>query len=203
MQNIGNYNTTQSEIDIVRYWLNLNGYQNVVKIFKDPNANDSDVIVQFANGTRCSFEVKNEGYNRFNKYHDLGIDYISVCEFKNTTTEGKWKTGIKNPLDHYSFLNDLNITSSNFKWGKLIYSKANIWLFYVSKDGKINNSSITYIEAFCGLGMTSAEFLIYLQSYCKFSVNNKLGNQQSANDTFDSATFFINKDDKFLDRYKF
>ena len=133
MQNIGNYNTTQSEIDIVRYQLNLNGYQNVVKIFKDPDANGSDVIVQFANGTRCSFEVKNEGYNRFNKYHDLSIDYISVCEFKNATAEGKWKTGIKNPLDHYSFLNDLNITSSNFNGVKLYIQKLIFGYFMFQK----------------------------------------------------------------------
>ena len=188
----GNYNMHQAEINVVKDWLTNNGI-SFLSVIKYTNANDADVIVTLANEKCFTVEVKEESAYRINNYNDLGIDYISVCKYKQGVNGDKWKGSPKLPSKHESFINDLNEKSPGFKWGKVKYSKADIWLFFCRENG-----AYKFIEGFEGTYIKSPIFFNYLVQNCKFTVNNKPTSQLSYGDSHDSATFFINRRDPML-----
>ena len=106
----GNYNTTDKEVRVIAKIFDLYGipYKN---ISKHQNADDADILVVLPNSNKILIEVKEEFINRFSKYGDLGIDFISAFFFKNPKDESKWKGSPKRPEQLDSFLSSINIVS--------------------------------------------------------------------------------------------
>lgn len=190
----GNFNTLEREIDIVKQILNIEKIP-YIRVEKFGNPNDGDILVVFKNGKNVLIEVKEEKIKRFEKYGDLGIDYISTFYFKNRFDESNWK-GLHNPSEHERFIETID-TKKNFKPGKLTYSKSDLWLFFVVDD----YGELFYYNFFDGIEMTSENFKHYLKENCKFAVNNKSSNQLSCYDNYQSACFFINHNDSVLKKF--
>lgn len=189
----GNYNTTDKEVSIVARIFDMNKIP-YKSISKHQNADDADVLVVLPNDNEILIEVKEEFINRFSKYGDLGIDFISAFYFKNPRDESIWKGAPKRPERLDSFLSSINIQ----KPGKLLYSKAHLWLFFVFDS----SNNLYYHAFFDGNKMTSEEFYNYLSKNHLFAVNNKPYWQLSHGDAHQSACFFINHTDPFLNKYK-
>ena len=193
----GNFNTAEREVSVVKRILTANGvkFQSVTK-YSDPNA--GDVLVILEDGKNVLIEVKEEKFERFQKYGDLGIDLYSVFQFKEPELATKWKGSPKSGMLINDFYNDID-KNKTFKKGKISYSKSDLWLFFtVNSDNKID-----YYSFFPGYFMKSKGFKQYLKENCVFAVNNKPNSQLSSNDTFHSAVFFINHKNKYLNSYKF
>ena len=77
--------------------------------------------------------------------------------------------------------------SDSFKWGKLEYSKADLWLFFTADS----NGNIVRHAFFPGSYMTSEPFKQYVYTHCQFAVNNKPAWQRSYYDRHKSAVFFM------------
>lgn len=136
LENIsGNYNTTSEEEKAVITFLNKHNvpYREIHK-YSDPNA--GDIMVRFENNMYSLFEVKRESIERISKYNEYGIDFISSLIFKDKDDLEKWK-GLHNPNEFNSFMSKIDYTNPHFKWGKIYYSYADVWLFYC-KDNKGN-----------------------------------------------------------------
>lgn len=189
----GNYETAQKEIDSVKEILNIEGIE-FQKIIKSPNADDGDVLVDLKDNKKILIEVKEENYERFSKYGDLGMDFISVFYFKNNAS--KWKGSPKPHQLLSEFFNDIDKTKP-YKEGKIYYSKSDLWLFFVKVSDEYS-----YYAFFDGSKMTSKEFKDYLFNNCKFSVNNKPKWQLSHTDSHNSSVFFINHENPFLNNYR-
>lgn len=193
----GNFNTTEREVSVVKRLFALNGVK-VQSITKHKDANAGDVLVILEDGTRLVIEVKEEKFERFQKYGDLGIDLLSVFQFKRPELAEKWKGSPKSGKFINEFYNDIDLHST-FKKGKISYSKSDLWLFFsVNPENKIS-----YYSFFPGNFIKSKEFKLYLKNNCVFTVNNKPNTQLSSNDSFHSAVFFINHKDHYLDSHKF
>ncbi len=187
----GNYNTHEREIYIVKRILDATNirYTNVEKCL---NADECDVLVYIENHqTPISVEIKEENYNRFNRYGDLGIDYLSAFQFKNSSSSNIWY-GVR-PASA-DLLMDFENSIDILKMGKIYYSKADLWLFYCLDDA----DDLYYHSWFLGTDMVSDEFKDYLRNNCLFAVNNKPNTQMSRHDHHESAVFYINKNDDFL-----
>ncbi len=189
----GNYHTTTREINIVSRIFSMHGI-NYKSITKHQNANDGDILVVLPDDRKILIEVKEENYKRFSKYGDLGIDFISACFFKNLHDETIWKGSPKKPNRLALFLDSIKVQ----KYGKLSYSKSDLWLFFVCDE----NENLYYHAFFDGRKMTSEEFYNYLSKSCLFAVNNKPAWQLSHGDAHHSACFFINHRSAFLNQYK-
>ncbi len=187
----GDFNTAEKEIKCVCDIFTQQGivFENVEK---NPNDDEGDILVTLKDGKVINIEIKEESYERFNKFGDLGVDFISVFYFKKEALN--WKGAPKNPRLLDKFLNDIDKTK-HFKYGKLYYSKADLWLFFVNGP-----SGFCYYEFFDGPAMTSKEMKEYLFDNCYFAVNNKPYWQISYNDRYNSAVFFINHKNEFLNR---
>ena len=183
----GNYNTEDEEMSIVRFLLIESGIK-FDNIYKSSNADNEDIIVEI-NGNQIKIEVKLESPYRINRYNDLGIDFISAFNFRSAKYENKWKGSPKNPALLEEFESEINI----LKNGKIIYSKADLWLFY-----SVDNDIIIFNDWFPGEYMTSDVFIYYLRQHCNFAINNKPKTQMSYYDNHQSAVFFINRNDKYL-----
>lgn len=193
----GNVNTTDEEIKVVIDWMEkmISPYkiQSIVHnsekdIYKYNDANAGDVMVRFKNSVFSLFEVKQESYERFKQYGEYGIDFISCLVFAQGVDPDKWK-GVQKPEKIDEFIKDLDPFSSNFKWGKIAYSYADVWLFYVKNP---NTGEYEVLEAYCGRKMQGIDFYSYMKRNCVFTVNNKPADQMSHSDTWASATFFVN-----------
>lgn len=191
----GNYSTWDREIRVVKKILDENNiaYRSVDKY---DDADDGDILVILDSGKQFVIEVKEEKLDRFKKYRQLGIDFISAFQFKNRAFTAEWKGSPKSPARLQSFLNCVDRTN-NFKGGKIDYSKSDLWLFFV-----MDGDEFVYCEFFDGNFMTSQEFKSYLFENCLFAVNNKPSWQLSSADFHNSAVFFIDHDDLFLNAHK-
>lgn len=189
----GDFETTQKEIDCVTEIFKQQGI-DVLKIRKNPKPDDGDVLVTLKNGRVINIEVKEESNLRFEKYGDLGIDFISVFYFKHNALD--WKGSPKSPKLLNRFYEDIDNTRP-FKYGKLFYSKSDLWLFFVKDSDKF-----VYCEFFDGKAMVSEKMRHYLAKNCSFAINNKPYWQLSHEDTHNSAVFFINHNNKFLNQFK-
>ena len=136
----GNFDTKNEEVESVRDFMNqLKIPTNSIEKFgqdkngKDTNAKSAaDILVKCFDKTELLFEVKEEYIKRIEKHNQLGIDFISVFQFK----KGMGKSGIYRPSEYQDFIKAIDFNNKNFKWGKIAYSKSDIWLFYCKKDGK-------------------------------------------------------------------
>lgn len=182
----GNYQTAEEEIQVVKAYLDKHNIK-YIKIYKYKDANAGDVMVVFPNHLYSLFEVKQEGFKRFNNYKEYGIDFISSFRFKNEDMESSWK-GLHKPKEYNDFVKSLDIHSNSFKWGKLMYSYSDVWLFYV-KDPE--TGEYIHLEAYKGKDIHTSDFISYLKNNCMFAVNNKSSNQLSFSDKHCSATFYI------------
>lgn len=189
----GDFETAQKEINCVTEIFNKQGI-DFLNIEKNPNADDGDVLVALKNGRIINIEVKEENYSRFEKYGDLGIDFISVFYFKSNALN--WKGSPKSPQLLNKFCEDIDKTRY-LKKGKLYYSKSDLWLFFV-KD----SNDFVYYEFFDGKAMVSERMRKYLAKNCSFAINNKPCCQLSHDDPYNSAVFFINHKNEFLNQFK-
>lgn len=192
----GNYDMAEREVAVVKKILDGNAipYKEVKKY---ENADDGDVLVVLADGREVLIEVKEEDYARFLKYGgDLGIDYISAFQFKRGVNPYDWKRQHR-PAELSAFKQDIDM-QSYVKWGKVYYSKSHLWLFFVMDD----NGGFHYCKFFRGAGMTSKEFIDYVENNCIFTVNMKSAVQMSYGDRHHSACLFLNHRDKILDKYE-
>lgn len=191
----GNYRTADKEVAIVKRILDEKAipYQEVKKY---DNADDGDVAVVLPDGREVIIEVKEEEYKRFPHYGDLGIDYISVFYFKQGVDSSAWKTPHK-PEDLAAFKQVIDMTKP-YKGGKVFYSKSHLWLFFVMTP----DDKFYYCKFFKGDGMTSPEFIDYIENNCKFAANLKSKSQMSYYDRHSSACFFLNHKDEILDNYE-
>lgn len=185
----GDFDTANSEIEIVKRILSECGIE-FESVEKSQNQDHEDVVVRINSlYTLKTIEVKKESIGRIEKYNDLGIDFISVFHFINPEDEQLWKGPPKTPDRLQDFKSKIKV----IKWGKIFYSEADIWLFYSKK-----NDEVVFHDWFLGSDMKSPEFIDYLKGNCKFAVNNKPSSQKSYADRYQSATFFINREDDFL-----
>lgn len=186
----GDYNTGSKEVDIVSMLL-INAGIIFNSVEKSDSNDDEDIVVKVTDGRIIrTIEVKEESVDRIARYNDLGIDYISVFQFKNRSDVSKWKGSPKHP----GLLEEFESSIIVNKPGKIHYSKADIWLFY-SLD---NDGQIRFADWYIGSDLTSADFNEYLRMNCYFAVNNKPISQKSHDDYHQSAVFFINRNDSYL-----
>ena len=198
-----NFNTHNEEIEAVKSFLhNLWIDTNWCKIekfwqdkeWKDTNAKTAwDVYVKFNDKTFLLFEVKEENLKRISKYNELWIDFISVFKFKKGI---KHRTWIYNHNEYESFIQSVDIDDPQFKWGKIANSISDIRLFYC----KDKNWDYLFLDWYDFKKLKDAKFFNYLKTHCQFAVNNKTNDQLSYNDTWWSATFFINR--KLMEKYR-
>ena len=198
----GNFDTYDDEIKAVKYYLTQMGYNpdacSVTK-FGGTNERDmavmsaTDVTVKMPDNRTILFEVKQESYQRFSHYGQLGIDFISVFHFKQGKQFDRRPHG---PEDFSLFMDTVNRETADFKWGKIAYSTADVWLFYV----KDNSGNYCFSEGYDFAQMKNDKIGNYLSHNCQFAVNKKGRDQLSRFDTWQSAVFFVNPEQ--LDRYK-
>lgn len=182
----GNFKTTDEEIEVVRAFLDREKIP-YERIYKYEDANAGDVMVRFPNKFYSLFEVKRESQERFNKFGEYGIDFISSLVFKKGVDKKKWKK-LHQPKDLPEFMKSLDVKHPRFKWGKLGYSYSNVWLFYVQDE---KTKEYTHLECYDGKKLGSKIMFDYLKTKCPFTVNIKPESQMSHADSFDSATFYI------------
>lgn len=189
----GNFNTYDEEIMAVNYYLSQMGYDpkecSVTKFGgndeKDTNVmSATDVTVKLPDKRTLLFEVKQESLYRFSRWRQLGFDLISVFQFKQGMN---FDRKAHEPKDYDRFIATVDIDRPGFKWGKLAYSNADIWLFYV----KDQNGGYQFCEGYDFLRMKSDKIITYLRKSCQFAVNSKNSSQMSYRDTWQSATFFV------------
>ena len=192
----GNFQTADREVAIVKRILDEKAI-SYLKVEKYGNADDGDVVVVLPDGREIVIEVKEEEYNRFVKYGgDLGIDYISAFHFKYGVNSFYWKKQ-HGPEDLEEFKRVID-TTRYYKEGKVFYSKSDLWLFFVVDP----NDEFYYCKFFTGDGMTSREFINYIETHCIFTANRKPQSQMSHNDRHSSACFFLNHRDRILENYE-
>ena len=190
----GNFDTYADEIAAVKHWLETMGYKpEECKVGKFGGEAESDAAVMSATDVTVKLpdqrtlliEVKQEAYSRFSKYGQLGIDFISVFQFKRGMTFDRRP---HYPRDYDAFMATVDTDRPGFKWGKLAYSTADIWLFYVKDDA----GNYIFCEGYDYDAMRRDQLITYLRENCQFAVNKKSGDQLSRYDTWQSAVFFVN-----------
>ena len=195
----GNFDTKNEEVESVRDFMNqLKIPTNSIEKFgqdkngKDTNAKSAaDILVKCFDKTELLFEVKEEYIKRIEKHNQLGIDFISVFQFK----KGMGKSGIYRPSEYQDFIKAIDFNNKNFKWGKIAYSKSDIWLFYCKKDGKY-----VFLDGYDFRKMQQENFFQRMMLSCDFAVNNKSKDQMSSTDSWLSAVFYVDRD--MMERYR-
>lgn len=198
----GNFDTYEEEKSAVKHYLSLMGLNpeecNVTK-FGGDNEQDTnvmsatDITVKLPDNRTLLIEVKQESYSRFSRWGQLGFDLISVFQFKEGMS---FDSKPHYPRDYDRFIATVDINRPGFKWGKLAYSNADIWLFYVKNP----NGGYYFCEGYDYAKMKNDRIITYLRRMCQFAVNSKNANQMSHRDTWQSATFFVNPNQ--VEQYK-
>lgn len=203
MPNIsGNFDTYAEEISAVKHFLTLMGYDpeecNVTKFGGDKEQDvnvmsATDTTVKLPDNRTLLVEVKQESYSRFSRWGELGFDLISMFQFKRGMHFDSKPHG---PGDYDKFISTVDMDRPDFKWGKLAYSNADIWLFYV-KDPK---GGYFFCEGYDYMRMRRDQITTELREKCQFAVNSKNSKQMSHRDTWQSATFFVKP--SLVERYR-
>lgn len=198
MPNIsGNFDTYTDEIAAVKHYLSLMHYnpdECRVEKFGGEREQDSnvmsasDITVKLPDKRTILFEVKQESERRFSRWGQMGFDFISMFQFKDGM---RFDTRAHDPNDYDSFIRTIDFDWDHFKWGKLAYSTADIWLFYV----KDNNGEYVFCEGYDFERMKHDRIITYLRNTCQFAVNSKNEYQMSHNDTWQSAVFYVKPSD--------
>lgn len=195
VQMSGNFETEDAEVKYVTDWLLQEVALNEKESFlpgrdftvrKYAVADDADVVVEFRNGRKFTVEVKEEEDWRFSKWGEYGLDYLSCFRFKNGIAQQerlKWRRPT-DPSQLRRFENQIEVK----KPGKMLYSKANIWLFVVRNK----NNQYKLLRGYSLKKMKKAGFFDEVKRTCKFCVNAKPATQMSHSDNFESACFFVN-----------
>lgn len=194
MPNIsGNYAIYSEEKAAVKEFLTRMGYDpNKCHVERHGGDDVTDMVIMsegdidatLPDGRTIVFEVKQEKYQRFNKWGQLGIDFISVFHFKPGSFFDKRVHG---PQDFKRFIATVDVNAPGFKWGKIKYSISDVWLFYVKNpDGTYH-----FIEGYDYAAVRRTGIVDFLSQNCEFSVNSKNGFQMSNRDTWESAVFLL------------
>lgn len=180
----GQFTTKIEEINIVKTILDKNmiDYCDVVECL-DKDA--ADVVIVLNDGQEILVEVKEEKYDRFCKFKQLGIDMISMFKFNKNEYYRP-----QPPINYNKFRQSITV----IKEGKLEYSRADLWLFFV--EDLSGNIDYWFFE---GEGIQSRSFKNYLRQNCWFCANNK--RSHGLGDSFESAVFFINPTDVELNKH--
>lgn len=198
MKNIsGNFNTFKEEKAAVCEFLKTMDYDPEdcrVERYGGENVTDraimsaGDIEVTLPDGRRILFEVKQESVKRFSKWGQLGIDFLSVFHFKPNKSFDK---KVHSPDDFSKFMDTVDTSTNDFKWGKIVYSKSEVWLFYVKNE----DGSYHFIEGYDYDRLRRDGIIDVLSKNCQFAVNGKPKTQMSYKDTWESAVFFANPKD--------
>lgn len=188
----GTYNSKEREIELTIAYMERNGYsRNEISVKKCADADAADAEVILPNGRRITFEVKEEASYRWTRYGELGIDMISSFKYKSTPSED-WTRPHRGSRELDRLLSEIDIK----KWGKISYSKADVWLFAAYSDN--NNSQVDFLEGYHGDEIKSLGK--WMKENCAFAVNRKPSWQGSYADNWESAVFFVKPRD--LERYR-
>ena len=186
---MSSYDTEKEEIQVTKDFLKQFGYEVDVQKYPDRNAADTVATI---NGETYTFEIKQDELWRFQKYHEYGIDFISYFQFLDGET---FDTRVHHPKDIDNFL-DIIDYNAPFKWGKAVYSLADIWIFYTK------NPDGTYYHL-AGYDMQllrdEVDFPQFLRDNCCFARNSKR-KVDVAGDNFSSAVFFLSP--ALIERYR-
>lgn len=188
----GNFATFSEEKAAVREFLARMGY-NPNECHVERHGGDDvtdmsimsegDIDATLPDGRTIVFEVKQERYQRFSKWGQLGIDFISVFHFKPGCFFDKRVHG---PQDFERFMATVDVNAPSFKWGKIQYSTSAVWLFYVKNP----NGTYHFIEGYDYAAVRRTGIVDFLSQNCEFAVNSKNNFQMSNRDTWESAVFF-------------
>ena len=188
---MSSYNTTEDELKVTQEWCNKVGIK-VLNIVKSSDYNGCDTVIKTAQGD-ITVEVKQDELWRFSNWHQYGIDMISVFKFK---PDMSWDTKVHQPVDFNRFLSTVDIEDPCFKWGKVIYSIADIWIFYT----KNYDGSFFWLEGYNMKDLRNEINLPdLLAANCCFARNSKRKDYVSG-DWFHSACFFV--DPKLIEKYR-
>ncbi len=201
MKNIsGNFNTSSEEISAVKEFLlrlGLNSESYNINKYGVTNEERTagDIEVQLLDYNKSLlFEVKNESIKRIKKYGQLGIDFISAFNFKQGMS---FIRKPQDPIFYDDFISKVD-KDNGFKWGKIVTSKSNIWLFYcLNYDGQYE-----FLDGFDFQSLIDNNFFDYLKKNCLFCVNAKPQTQMSYTDNWESAVFYIDLNDRFISQFK-
>lgn len=186
---MSSYDIEQEELQVTKDFLKQFGYE--VKVQKCSDRDAADTIATI-NGVSCTFEIKQDELWRFQKYHEYGIDFISYFQFKPGMS---FDTRVHDPRDIDSFLNTINHDVS-FKWGKVVYSSADVWIFYTKNpDGSYYHLAGYDFQRL----KQEMNFFQFLKDHCRFARNSKKKADVS-HDVFHSAVFFCPPN--LLEQYK-
>lgn len=174
------FNTTEEEIKATKKWLEKNKIE-YKDILKTSDKDDGDILITFKDGSFSLIEVKEESEYRFKKYEDYGIDFISVFHYQKGR---EMKSGIYSSQNFDKLFASID-SDKKYKLGKLFYSNANAFLFYVK------NSSGEYEHLECiKQSAFQDEKLLKKIKESPFAINNK--KDHSLSDTWESAVVFVN-----------
>lgn len=180
---MSSYDTTKDEIRVTADWCKKVGIE-FFDIIKSSDINGCDTVIKTTTGN-LTCEIKQDELWRFAKWHQYGIDMISVFKFKPGML---WDTKVHKPADFFAFLETVNVDDSFFKWGKVVYSTADIWIFYT----KNYDGTYFWLEGYDMRKLRNEINLPdLLASNCYFARNSKKKDDVSG-DWFHSACFFVN-----------
>ena len=112
-----------------------------------------------------------------------------MIELSGLTVNGSPRVSVR-------FLSTVDIEDPCFKWGKVIYSTADIWIFYT----KNYDGSFFWLEGYNMKDLRNEINLPdLLAANCCFTRNSKQKDDVSG-DWFHSACFFV--DPKLIEKYK-
>ena len=175
----------QHEIEIVKDYLESRGVP-YLEIRPCPDANAADVIIRMEDGSEYTVELKEELAHRWMRYHQLGIDGITVFSFSSPEAEQRWRGRVWNADNFYDFNDDIDY-DKGYKDGKLFYSQSDIWLF----AGYDYDGSYNFLEGYLGTDIVNDDFIDFVRDNCAFAINKKSGDYSSG-DTWNSLVWFVN-----------
>jgi len=187
----GNFATEEKEKQVVCDWLDAHGIKDY-KVYKSKNYNDEDICVVLKNHLSFSIEVQEERYERYMKYHQYGIDFISRIKWKKDINRLSWiNPNIHNSNEITNFIKDIDMRSDDYKPGKICYTKANMMLFFCIKDIDTKGRYIyEFNKAYNHETMVANDLVMYMLNNCQFAVNDKK-RYGLTEENYDSACFFI------------
>lgn len=196
----GNFSTRDKEIAVTADFLKKHGLkESQFRLEKFGESQDGailtnaisagDVLAKYAYGQSALFEIKEEKIKRFNKYHQLGFDFLSVFHFKKDTDSKKWR-GLHQPSEIRALWQSIDFFDPSFKGGKMDYSRADCWLFFVKND----DGSYAFLKGYDARKF-DRKFWQYIINKYPFAVNCKTGEQLSHTDSWESAVIYVDADD--------
>ena len=183
----GNFDTAEKEVYLVKQWLLKQGFKEdefwCHKYDYDQDIADVVVIFHHDKNKKLLIEVKEEEPERFKKYGEYGIDYISVCYYKkgiDETVMGKFRHNNK-PEKLEEFLSHIYVK----KYGKIVYSKSDVWLF------AIKNGDDYDIRCYNAKRMMNADFYDYLKENSIFCLTHGNLDWRTSTNNYYGACFFV------------